>query len=123
MMPPIAAPFPPPATADDRADGRTDARAVESLRGLVVALRASFIVNLDCVAIQGLDSHEISGEPVRDSRAPWPGEIESGHRSALQQLEDLSASRGGSELVASRIANLKGFYRWRSLDHCRQDLQ
>ena len=65
MMPPIAAPFPPPATADDPADGRTDARAPESLRGLVVALRASFVVNLDCVAIQGLDSHENSGEPVK----------------------------------------------------------
>src|SRR5436853_6862811 len=50
-------------------------------------------------------------------------EIEGGHWSALSQSEDLSASRCGSELVASRIGNLKGFYRWRSLDYCRQGLQ
>jgi hypothetical protein len=53
MIPPIAAPFPPPAMAPMMAPTAVgNARALDRLRSLVAALRASFVVNLDCVAIE-----------------------------------------------------------------------
>ena len=45
-------------------------------RGLVSALRASFVVNLDCVAIQRSNAFENSGEPVRLT-VPQPNSVES----------------------------------------------
>ncbi len=45
-------------------------------RGLVSALRASFVVNLNCVAIQRSNAFENSGEPVRLT-VPQPNSVES----------------------------------------------
>src|ERR1051325_990325 len=50
--------------ADDGADSRSNARALDRLRGLVAALRASFVVNLDCVAIEQSHIPENSGELI-----------------------------------------------------------
>ena len=42
-----------------------NARPLDRSRGLGSALRASFVVNLDCVAIQRSNALGNSGEPVR----------------------------------------------------------
>src|SRR4029078_2037332 len=48
--------------ADDGADSRPNTRALDCLRGLVAALRASFVVNLDYVAIHQSHIPENAGE-------------------------------------------------------------
>jgi hypothetical protein len=53
-----------PFASGNCAGGSADARALDRLRCLVVALRASFVVNLDNIAIQRSNAPEDSGELV-----------------------------------------------------------
>ena len=61
--------------ADDGPDGRGNTGALDRLRGLVSALRTSFVVNFDSVAIQRSNALENCGEPVRLT-IPQPDRVE-----------------------------------------------